>query len=303
MPSHPADRSSYVKGVLAIVAATIMLSLSGVFVRLMSTTDPWQINSYRAGAMVVALLAFLAATYGRQTWRRFATPDWRATLAVSLFFALGSTLYIVALSRTSVANVACLTATSPVFAAALAWLLIGERTGLAAWGATGVALLGIYVIFRDQVGAGDQAGNVIALLTAFCFAGQMVVLRKYSATDLVPAVCIGGLLVCIGIPLFREVPLLDLRDTLLAAAMGIVQLAVPIVLYVRGARHVPAMQMALIGLLDMLFNPLWAWIGVGEMLAADAIIGGGIIVAAVVLAVAGRRRPQPALAPSGAAER
>jgi hypothetical protein len=53
----------------------------------------------------------------------------------------------------------------------------------------------------------------------------------------------------------------------------------------------------------MLFNPLWAWIGVGEMLAADAIIGGGIIVAAVVLAVAGRRRPQPALAPSGAAER
>ena len=85
--------------------------------------------------------------------------------------------------------------------------------------------------------------------------------------------------------------------------MGIVQLAVPIVLYVRGARHVPAMQMALIGLLDMLFNPLWAWIGVGEMLAADAIIGGVIIVAAVVLAVAGRRRPQPALAPSGAAER
>jgi uncharacterized membrane protein YedE/YeeE len=63
------------------------------------------------------------------------------------------------------------------------------------------------------------------------------------------------------------------------------------------------MQMALSGLLDMLFNPLWAWIGVGEMLAADAIIGGGIIVAAVVLAVAGRRRPQPALAPSGAAER
>ena len=60
---------------------------------------------------------------------------------------------------------------------------------------------------------------------------------------------------------------------------------------------------ALIGLLDMLFNPLWAWIGVGEVLAADAVIGGGIIVAAVVLAVAGRRRPQPALAPSVAAER
>jgi drug/metabolite transporter (DMT)-like permease len=267
-------RSSYLKGVLAIVAATILLSLSGVFVRLTTTTDPWQINSFRAGAMVVALLAFLLAGYGRQAWCRFAALDRRALAAVSVFFALGSTLYIMALSRTSVANVACLTATAPVFAAALAWLLLGERTGLVAWAATGAALFGVYVIFRDRVGAGDETGNIIALATAVCFACQTVALRKYRTADLVPAVCVGGIMVCVGIPIVRHVPLVDGRDLVLLAAMGVVQLAVPVVLLVRGARYVPAVQMALIALLDVPLNPLWAWIGVGETPTAEAVVGG-----------------------------
>jgi drug/metabolite transporter, DME family len=302
MSPPTADRGNYLKGVAIMVAATVMLSLSGVFVRLMTTADPWQINSYRAGSMSVALLVFLLAVYGRQTWRRFAAIERRAMLMVSLCFAVGSTLYILAISRTSIANVACLTATAPVFAAILAWLLIGERSGRTAWVATGIALLGIYVIFRDELGVGDPVGNAVALATAVCFAGQTVVVRKYRAFDLVPAICVGGILVGVGIPLLREIPPVEPRDLLLILAMGVVQLAAPIILYVRAARYIPAMHMVLIGLLDVLFNPLWAWIGAGEAPTVNAIVGGGIIVAAVVLVVAGRRRAAPVLAPSPATE-
>jgi drug/metabolite transporter, DME family len=302
MSSPSTDRGNYLKGVAIMVAATVMLSLSGVFVRLMTTTDPWQINSYRAGSMSIALLAFLLVVYGRQTWSRFAAIERRAMLAVSLCFAVGSTLYVVAMSRTSIANVACLTATAPVFAAILAWLLIGERSGRTAWVATGIALIGIYVIFRDELGVGDPVGNAVALATAVSFAGQTVVVRKYRAFDLVPAVCVGGILVGIGIPLLRQMPPAEPRDLLLLLAMGVVQLAAPIILYVRAARYIPAMHMVLIGLLDVLFNPLWAWIGVGEAPTLNALVGGGIIVGAVVLVVAGRRRAMPTLAPSPATE-
>jgi drug/metabolite transporter, DME family len=298
MSPPAADRGNYLKGVAIMVAATVLLSLSGVFVRLLTTTDPWQINSYRAGSMSVALLVFLLAVYGRQTWSRFAAIERRAMLAVSLVFAVGSTLYVVAISRTSIANVACLTATAPVFAAILAWLAIGERSGRTAWLATGIALLGIYVIFRDDLGVGDPVGNAVALATALCFAGQTVVVRKYRSFDLVPAICVGGVIVCIGIPLLREIPAVEGRDLLLILAMGVIQLAAPIVLYVRAARYIPAMHMVLIGLLDVLFNPLWAWIGAGEAPSANAIVGGGIIVAAVVLVVGGRRRTTPAWLPS-----
>jgi drug/metabolite transporter (DMT)-like permease len=298
MSPPAADRGNYLKGVAIMVAATVLLSLSGIFVRLMTTNDPWQINSYRAGSMSVALLVFLLAVYGRQTRSRFAAIERRAMLAVALVFAIGSTLYVVAISRTSIANVACLTATAPVFAALLAWLAIGERSGRTAWLATGIALLGIYVVFRDELGVGDPVGNAVALATAVCFAGQTVVVRKYRAFDLVPAICVGGVIVSVGIPLLRAIPPVGGRDLLLILAMGVIQLAAPIILYVRAARYLPAMHMVLIGLLDVLFNPLWAWIGAGEAPSANAIVGGGIIVAAVVVLVVARRRTTPALLPS-----
>ncbi len=115
--------------------------------------------------------------------------------------------------------------------------------------------------------------------------------------------CVGGIIVCVGIPLVWPVPLVGLRDLAVLATMGVVQLAVPVVLLVRGARHVPATQMALIALLDVPLNPLWAWIGVGEAPTAEAAIGGGIIVAAVTAVVAGWRRPRPALETPSVAER
>jgi len=256
MFSLPTQRRDYLKGVFLVFVATVLFSLSGIFVRLLTAADPWKISFYRAGSMTVTVLVFLAVLYGRQTWRRFAALDRRALFAVSIFFALGSTLYILAISRTSIANVSCLTATAPVFAAVLAWLLLGERSSVVAWVATGVALLGIYVIFRDQIGAGDQLGNAIALVVAFSFAGQTVALRKYRATDVLPAICFGGIMVCTAMPVLGDEFAVSPHDLQLILVMGVVQLAAPIVLYVRAARHVPAMQMTLISLLDVVFNPL-----------------------------------------------
>ncbi len=285
----PTQRRDHLKGILLVLAATILFSLSGIFVRLLTVADPWRISFYRAGSMTIAILAFLAVLYGRQTWQRFAKLDRRALLAVSLFFGVGSTLYILAVSRTSVANVSCLAATAPVFAAVLAWLLLGERSGVRELLGTGVALFGIYLIFRDQIGIGDQFGNIVALVVAFAFAGQTVVLRKYRATDVLPAICIGGLMVFAAMPLSGDDFAVDLHDLLLMLVMGVVQLALPIVLYVRAARYVPAMSMTLISLLDVVFNPLWAWLGVGEAPSASAIAGGGFIVAAVLLVVTRRQ--------------
>lgn len=286
MTQFPATRRhDYLKGVLAILAATVLWALSGVFVRLMTIQDPWLINGYRALSMTAAVLIYLLAIYGRQTWGRFAALDRHALAFVAMFYALGTTCYIVAVSNTLVANVACLTATAPIFAAVLARLLLGERSGPAVWLATGLALVGIYVIFREQIGLGDWVGNLVAIGAAFCFAGQTVTLRRYRSVDALPAICIGGAVVCIVMLLARGAQPVLPKDLLLILAMGVVQLAIPVILFVRGARHVPAVQIALISLLDVLFNPLFAWMGAGEAPSTSAIAGGGIIVAGVLLMV------------------
>lgn len=295
MSTSPTHRREYLKGVCLVLAATVLFSLSGIFVRLLTDADPWRISLYRASTMTLTVLVFLTMRYGRQTWRQFAALDRRALLAVSLFFGVGSTLYILAVSRTSVANVSCLAATAPVFAAVLARLVLGERSGVAAWLATGLALFGIYVIFRGQIGAGDQFGNIVAFFVAFTFAGQTVSLRKFRSAELMPAICIGGLMVCAAMPLFGNDFAIDLHDLVLVLTMGVVQLALPIVLYVRAARYVSAMTMTLISLLDVVFNPLWAWLGVGELPSSSSIIGGSIIVAAVLLVITQRRQNLPAV--------
>lgn len=287
----PTQRRDYVKGVLMILAATLLWALSGVFVRLMTTQDPWQINGYRAVSMTATVLAYLMAVYGRGAWDRFAALDRRAMAIVAAFYSLGTTCYIVAVSHTLVANVACLTATSPIFAAVLARLILGERSGVIVWLATGLALVGIWVIFRQQIGAGDLIGNLVAIGAAFCFAGQTVTLRRYRSVDVMPAICVGGCVVFTVLLLARGGRPVSAHDLLLIMAMGVVQLAIPVILFVRGARHVPAVQIALISLLDVLFNPLFAWMGAGEAPSASAFAGGGIIVAGVLLTVlvAGRR--------------
>lgn len=289
MPSSPTPRRDYVKGVLTILAATVLWSLSGIFVRLMSDADPWQINGYRALSMTVTILVFLVAIYGRQTWQRFVALDRRALAATAAFYALGTTLYILAISQTLIANVACLTATSPIFAAILARLLLGERSGGVAWIACGLAFLGIGFLFRDQVGSGDLAGNVVAIAVAFCFAGQTVILRRYRTADVLPAMCVGGLIVFAILPLMHGDVGVTRHDLMLILAMGVIQMAIPVILFVRGARHVPAVQITLIGLLDVLLNPLFAWVGVGEVPTAGVFAGGGIIVASVLLMVLAAR--------------
>lgn len=275
----------YAKGVLTILAATVLWALSGLFVRSMTTQDPWQIAGYRALSMTATVLAYLMVLHGRRTWGRFVALDRRALAIVATFYALGTTCYIVAVSNTLVANVACLTATSPIFAALLARLVLGERSGGIVWLAMILALSGIYIIFRQQIGMGGLVGNLVAIGAAFCFAGQTVTLRRYRSIDVMPAICVGGCIVFTVLLLVRGGRPLSPHDLLLILAMGVVQLAIPVILFVRGARHLPAVQIALISLLDVLFNPLFAWIGAGEAPTAGAVAGGGIIVAGVLLMV------------------
>lgn len=278
----------YLKGVAAVLCATLLWSLSGIFVRLMSTSDGWQINAYRGATTSIALLLFLIAVYGRATAGKFRAIEWRAFVLSAGFFALGSTLYVVALSLTSVANVSCIAASAPIFAAVLARIFANERADLLAWLATVMAIGGVLFIFRDGLGGNGLAGDLVAIAVAFCFAAQTVVLRKYRAVDMVPAICVGGIVVFALVALFLGLRVLSIRDLLLIAAMGVVQLAAPLILFIRGSRAVPAVQLTLIVLLDVVFNPFWAWIGVGEVPSQDAIIGGAIIVAAVGLTIVGR---------------
>lgn len=287
---------AYFRAVLVTLGATAFWSLSGVFVRWLPELDGWQINAYRGLSAGFALLAYLVIVYGRNTWRQFRAIDPMALAATIACFSFGSTLYVISLTLTSTANVACLTATSPIFAAILSPLVTGERPGAIAWVAATLALAGVVVVVGGEIRDGANFGSLVALLVAFLFAGQTVVLRRFREVDMVPAICIGGFVIFALIAPFKlAAPAgadlgIGWYSLGIIAVMGVVQLALPLALYVYGARYLPAVPLTLIALLDVVFNPFWAWLGASEYPPAGAYWGGSLIVLAVVASViAGRR--------------
>lgn len=290
------SEQSYGSGVFFVFLATLGWSLSGIFVRIMPGLDGWQINCWRGYWMAVALLIYLVAVYGRGALRKFAEIPRLALFASALFFALGSTLYVSSLTMVSTATVSVIGATSPLFAALLSPWVTGEKPGFEAWIAAGLALFGVGVIAWDGLEAGRSMGLLLSICVPMAFAGQTLALRRYRNVDMVPAICLGGILSFFLAGFFGYTAGhpgggfdVGLREVFLLAVMATLQLAIPLIFYIRGARSVPAVTLTLIAMLDAVINPMWPLIFVGEHPGRAAYIGGSIIVGAVLISVFGRK--------------
>ena len=147
------------------------------------------------------------------------------------------------------------------------------------------ALLGAALIFRDGLVSGTWLGSLVAIVVALCFAGQTLVLRRYRSFDMMPAICLGGLMAFFTAALFAGGLSASPAQIAVLAVMGPVQLAIPLILFAKGARHVQATTLSLIALLDVVLNPFWSWIGVGEAPTGSAVAGGAIIVGAVAMSI------------------
>jgi drug/metabolite transporter (DMT)-like permease len=292
--SAPASRRDYNVGIFLVLLATLGWSLAGVFVRILPPLDGWQINTWRGYSMSVFLLLYIAAVYPRQPSRAFSDAPLTGLIACAAFFAIGSTLYVTSLTLTSTANVSCIVSTSPLFAAVLGRFLIGERTSAASWAAAMLALGGVAIIVNNDLEAGHWLGSLTSVLVAASFAGQTVMLRRFRAFDMVPAICIGGFAVFLFAGFFGDGFAVPPVAVLLLCLMGPLQLGIPLILYARSARHVPAVTLSLVALLDAILSPAWSWLGAGEIPSASAMIGGAIIIGAVLLSIAaGRRSVRP----------
>ena len=275
--------SAHATGLWLVLGATFFWSLSGVFVRWLPSTDPWTFNAWRGLGMSLSLIVWTVLHYQRGALALFRQANPTAVLIAASFFAVGSSAYILALQLASVAAVSCLGATSGLFAAVLARVWLGERTRLVFYLATLVSLVGVGVIaFSERhASVSGLAGSIVALVMALCFAGQSVALRRYSAQGMEPAMVVGGASIVVLVALTGNLEPVAGSTVALLFLMGAVQLALPMVLYMRGARHVPVTQMVLITMADAVLNPLWVWMAFGEVPAAGVFWGGALILAAI----------------------
>jgi drug/metabolite transporter (DMT)-like permease len=268
------------RGTLLVACAAVCWSSGGLIARLV-TTSPWTTNLWRslcAFSFLVVLLSIVRRQSILAQWRDGGRP----VLAAALGMAAASTCFILSLAYTSVANTLMLASTGPFVTGLLAWLLLGERVAPRTWIAMGVALAGVVVMVSSSYGRGAMVGDLLAVAMAGSFAVATVLIRRHPEIQMAPAAALAtALTALVALPLADPLQTLP-RDLLLLAFFGVGQFGAGFLLFMAGARLIPAAESSLIGLLETVLGPLWVWLVLNERPGASTFAGGALILTALV---------------------
>jgi len=281
MRTMPITQTDHRKGVLLMVAAALCWSLSGILVRNVSVSNPWEIVFWRSAFMTLFMLLVLARWHGIAAVAKIRAVGragiFSGALLASMFF-----FFILSLTRTTVANTMVLTSVSPLFVALFGWWLLRERIAPRTWAAMLAALGGITLMFAEGLASGEMAGNLLALGVPIAFGLNVSVLKRmHASVDMVPAVLIAGIISSVAALPFAWPFSASLQDLVFLSSLGFVQLGLGCLLMTLATRHLAAAEIGLCSLLENVAAPLWVWIGIGERPGTLTLAGGAVVIGAI----------------------
>ncbi len=278
---------TYRQGATLILLAGTLFSFTAIVFRAVDSATDWQFLTLRGASMALVLLV---VAYARRERRPIGPGDftWRAVIA-GVILACMSMLFILALARTTAAMVTFLLAAAPISGALFGRMVLRESVSVPTAIAVLATLAGVGVMVSSGIEAGDTSGVIMAALIPVVFGLYNVLIRSSGERldPIVPAIVSGLVLtlVCGGIALANTGFGLGWRDIVLGALSGGLLLGVGLPLFNLGHRSVPTAQVSLLNLTEVVLTPLWVWIWPGEVPAIGTLVGGAIVLAAVVYLV------------------
>ncbi len=285
---------TYRRGVALVIAAGMVWSLNGLALRLVGPAGTWQVLFYRSLGMVPVLFLLLGATSDGRRIAAIRASGWPGLIGgLGLVFAFAGAIF--SMQTTTIANAVFLFAAAPLITAVMAWLLLGETARAATWVAIAIAVVGIFVMVREGLQLGAGSGNLAALASAAGFAAFTVTLRWGRLNDMIPAVLIGACLSIIVAALVIGVRgesfALPQRAIVIAMLMGAALIGGGMMLYITGSRSVPAAEIGLLSMVEVVLAPVWVWLFLDETTSAGTLAGGAILLLALAMnALSGMRR-------------
>ena len=299
-PTLKSTSVSYVNGVILVLLAGVAWSSIGIGIRMIEDANVWQILFYRS----IALASFLFCTITYRSGFKPVAVIRKSGLAgaiggVGLVFAFAGGIY--AIQTTTVANAMFLFASAPFLAAVFGWIILREDVRKATWVAIIFALIGIVIMVIDGISAGQVTGNLSAILSALGFAVFTIALRWGKLEDMLPAVFLAGIFAIITAAVICQVKgygfSVPRNDILIALSMGVFQVGLGLTIFTIGSKVVPAAELALLSMTEVLLAPIWVWFFLGETASFYTLFGGLILMLAIAgNAVSGlRRKPVPVI--------
>lgn len=278
-----------------MIFVTLLWSIAGVVTRHLDSAPSFEVTFWRSAFTALALAVALPLMRGPGFWRRLLhSPKviWVSGICWSIMF----TAFMVAITLTTVANVLIVMALGPLITALFAHLFLQHRLPTATWLAIGVAGLGIVWMFLDKGDATvSLTGSLVALAVPLAAAVNFTILQYVGlgkgkritpndepAQDMLQAVLIGAMLSTLAtLPLSWPFQA-STHDLGLLSLLGVFQLALPCLLVVRLSSELPAPEISLLALLEVIFGVAWAWLWAGEHLSTNTMSGGSLVVGALI---------------------
>ena len=291
---------SYVNGVILVLLAGVAWSSMGLGIRMIGDANVWQILFYRSIALASFLFCIITYRSGFKPVAVIRKSGLAGAIGgVGLVFAFAGGIY--AIQTTTEANAMFLFASAPFLAAVFGWIILREDVRKATWVAMIFASIGIAIMVIDGISAGQAAGNLSAILSALGFAVFTIALRWGKLEDMLPAVFLAGIFAIITAAVTCQVKgygfSVPRNDILIALSMGVFQVGLGLTIFTIGSKVVPAAELALLSMTEVLLGPIWVWFFLGETASFHTLFGGLILMLAIAgNAVSGlRRKPVPVI--------
>jgi len=276
------------QAVCVMVVAALMWSIAGVVSRHLEAARSFEVTFWRSGFNALALVVLLSWLRGPAALVATLRSGGPALWLSGACWAVMYTAFMVALTMTTVANVLVTMSIGPLLTALLSRAVLGHRLAGRTWGAIALAGAGIAWMYGHEVSAGDPrhlTGMAVALAVPVAAAVNWTLLQhlkgREGAPDMMGAVLIGAVLSAL-VTLPPALPMAASPwDLSLLAMLGVVQLAIPCLMAVSAARVLSGPEISLLGLLEVVFGVLWAWLGAGEAPGSAVLAGGALVLAAL----------------------
>mgnify|MGYP001206995614 CR=1 len=271
-----------IPGPILVLLGGFSLSWGGLIIRSFEGASIWQILFYRSIFFLWVLIAFLFLTYGKKTFKKIKEAGLPG-LVGGIFLSVSFVAYLYSMSETTVANVVFIISTQTVFLPILAYFFLKERISSRGLVAIVLAMIGVILMIGDSLGTGSLNGNLAALAIPINFSILILIIRKYPKVDMIPAIFYAGIFSFFyGLILLKGISISP-KDVWLSFLLGVPQLAFGFIFITIGSRTTPAAMVGLLMLMETIFAPIWVWLFYNEIPPSSVLIGGLIIISAVIM--------------------
>ena len=271
-----------IPGPFLIFLGAVSLSFGGLIVKSFEGATLWQILFWRSVFFSITVLVFLIITYKKKIFNSFYLSGLPGFIA-GVILSLGFCGYVIAMYSTTVANTNFIISLQILFLAIFGYFFLKEKISSITLFSIILAIVGVFIMVGNSLTPGELTGNLAAFSMPITFAVLIIVVRKYPSIDMVPAQFVAGICCCIIGYFFSTKIMISYHDIFLGFLAGFFQIGFGFIFITIGARTTPSAMVGIIMLSESVLGPLWAFLFVSERPSIFSLIGGAIILLAVLI--------------------